>query len=276
MSTFSGTYNLDMSVLANYTLLMGDIFDQIIAMGWVQTADTGQTDPGGVGALPSVGSYTNYGVFRTNDGLTNVYLRVGFGRDTTTTPALQVQLGYSTDGAGAITGNKSTLTTVPSVGGSSKHVYLSGDTGRLMIATDPTSGGGIAIVIERSHDGSAADTSAFTTIALVGNGAGARQHTIMPSGVNGVEHTGIRAATPNPASGSWLLDTDTGIAFAVPMPRGYNVQPMIGLALHTSAVADFTADTTTTATTFGSSHTYLVLADTGNNGSNTRLMVRYE
>lgn len=283
MAIFAATENLDMSVLANYQTLMGDIYDQIVTTaGWVQTADTGQTNPRGVGSLPTAATYTNYAIYKTNDGLTTVYLRVGFGRNTSTSPAIDVKIGTSTDGAGTITGNVSGLTTtLPDGNGTGTgHIYVTGTAGRLGISTSPvqTNGTGILVWIERSHNGAATDTSDYMTIAVSGSGVGTSQHSVMMSGTNALAQTGIRAAMPNPSTGggTWIQGgTNTGVAFAVPMPTTYNAQPMLGLVLHTSLVTDFAVDTTTTIAAYGSTHTYLVTGKASNNG-NSRCMIRYE
>lgn len=280
MATFSGSYNFDMSVLANYTALMGDIFDQIVAMGLVQTADTGQTDPGGVGSLPAQNNYGNFAVFRTNDGLANLYFRIGFGRDGSNHPAMTFQLGTGTDGAGTLTGNTtSSKTGNAGVTTSGRSVYISGDTNRLTICLNPVATSrdqAFHLGFARSHDGTGADTAAEATLIWIYSGTNGGQHTIALSGTSGVEQTYLRAACPRPASGStWDVGLGDGVAMVVPMGSSYGANPSLAAGLY--RLGDLTPDTTTVISVYGSNHTYLVAgSDTVNDDGNGRPLFRYE
>lgn len=283
MATFSGTYTLDMSVLANYTSLMGDIFSQITAMGWVQTADTGQTDPGGVGALPAQNNYGNFAVFRTNDGLTNVYFRLGFGRNSANQPSFTFQIGTGTDGAGTLNGNTTSLQTGYAGNTSSgKLLYISGSTSRIAIVLNTVDGRDqqFTCVVARSVDTGGAYTATTATMFWRYSGTLAGQHTIGFGGTNGIEQKFLRAAVPQPATGTtWVVGTDVAAAWCVPMGPGYNANPSIDVGVVRNG--DFTANTTTAITHYGASHTYLVTGvdectGTLTTGNTDTMLVRYE
>lgn len=282
MGTFSGTYTFDMTVLANYKALMGDIHAQIQAMGWVQTSDTGQTDPGGVGSLPTTDTYGNYDVYRMNDGLTNVYLKVGYGRTQSGSwPSFQVKIGTSTDGAGTLSGNvSSTKTFHASTNASSLSVYVSGDTNRIGVSLNPSSSDTnqqCMFAVERSLDSSGAATATHATIWWQGYNAVTGQHTINLSGTNGVEQTLWRAAAPRPASSgsTWTVSGNIGVAFSVPMPATYASNPSLQIGM-CGASDGFTPGTTTVITHYGASHTYLVANRVIDDNSFARPLMRYE
>ena len=74
-------------------------------MGLVQTADTGQVDLS-TATRPSTGAYAGFRIYRTNDGLTDLFIRIQFGTNTSssTFPRMTVQVGTGTDGAGNLNG----------------------------------------------------------------------------------------------------------------------------------------------------------------------------
>lgn len=266
---FTGNYNLDMSVLANYKALMGDIFNEILAFGWVQTADTGQTDPGSVGVVPAGSG--NYAVFKTNDGLPDVFLRLAFMQG----PTLQVQIGTGSDGAGNLTGNVTLATAQPSANSSGLHdVYLSGDAGRLFIAINTENNGGhnLFLTVERSHDGTGADTGDFATLIYYGWGSGTGQHSITFAGASSVLQS--RVVAPLPSSASWQLGGNTIVIPGVPFVPLGNAQPMKDVLIY-AATTDYTPNTLATIPIFGANHQYVVTAADNGLGSHL-LMGRYE
>src|SRR5574337_1917026 len=89
------------SILANYVAIMGFIRTSLQTDGWSIVADSGATDPTGLGAVPAQNTYTNYEMWKspTTAGLTDIYVKIGYGRNTSNGPSLHCDVGTGSDGA---------------------------------------------------------------------------------------------------------------------------------------------------------------------------------
>lgn len=136
---------------------------QLAAVGMVQTADTGQINWGSA-TRPAAGAYAGYEIWRFNDEIhltaAPVYLRIQYGTTSGAQdrPALRVQTGVSTNGAGTLGTQTSTTYTVEvnnSKGaGAMLYSYASGDGGRLTLATNidlSSSNFGMLICLDRTR-----------------------------------------------------------------------------------------------------------------------------
>ena len=136
---------------------------QIRAMGLVQTSDTGQFDPA-TSTRPVAAGYAGYRMYRFADALQAtkpVFLKVEYGSGGgATTPALRVQAGTATNGAGAFTGSYVTgqiATTYPSSRalGTIWESFCSGSPSRLNLVYNLDPGGtagAVALHLERTMD----------------------------------------------------------------------------------------------------------------------------
>lgn len=107
-----------MTTDANVQAFVTMFHTNMVAFGWVQTSDTGQVNPAtavnpGTGNNSTTGSI-GYIVYHSNDGLTTYYLRVQFFRTDNTSPWFKLTMGWATDGAGNITGNSQSLSSIQS------------------------------------------------------------------------------------------------------------------------------------------------------------------
>lgn len=91
---------------ASFRLWVQGLIDAMVAIGWIQTADTGQINTATV--LKPSGATQTQGValFTPDDGLTDYILKMGFGSTVNgaLSPAVTFQLGFATNGAGTFTG----------------------------------------------------------------------------------------------------------------------------------------------------------------------------
>lgn len=161
-----------MAVEAQVRSLLTGLRDAIVAVGWAQTADTGQLDPT-TATVPASGADAGYWVFRLNDGIgSGLYLRLDPGRmGSGGMMRLGVTLGTGSDGAGEITGvilprldlnAASTASTTTAVSS-----FASSDGHSLAIMHAPENPNcRIQIIIERSRDSSGAATADAIAIAL--------------------------------------------------------------------------------------------------------------
>lgn len=79
----------------------------LLAIGFVNTGDTGQVDlttmlrPASAGGMTAAG----YKMYRTDDGYDHIYMKVEYGTgNSAATPACRIQCGSATDGAGTFIG----------------------------------------------------------------------------------------------------------------------------------------------------------------------------
>jgi hypothetical protein len=146
------------------------VHDALIAVGMIQTADTGQANFATM-ARPAANQWSaNYTIYRFNDAAqatAPVFLKIfwGYGLNPTL-PAIAMDFGTGTSGAGVMTGLTSIgvmrqgFTPVKAVG-EQNWLYVSGGDGRLMIADSvdfsrPDSAN--IVIVERLRD----ETGALT------------------------------------------------------------------------------------------------------------------
>lgn len=120
-----------------------EIHDALAALGWIQTADTGQIDWTTVLAPTLTLQKRGYEIWRANDSLAGsapFYIKLTYGSSgAAARPGLWIQIGAGSNGAGTLsdasheniqsTGNSQNAVAVP--------VVFLGDAGRFNIITDP-------------------------------------------------------------------------------------------------------------------------------------------
>lgn len=280
MGQHAFSQSFGMSVLAAYQSLMGGIHAAIIADGWVQTADAGQTDPSGVVGLPVANTDTNFDLYKSPGTLTPVYIRISYQRSAGNSPQLVVQCGTGTDGAGALTGVTSTSRTIsPGTTTDPTHAYVSGGLGWLTICLDAvqTNGNGCYFLLDRSVDGTETYTNTFYTQLTYSNGIGCFQETKMLDGSTQPPiQSGIRSPFPSPTTGggTWIIGPNLTVPLMLPIIAAGNVQHSPNVGVHTTAASDFSVDTVTIINVYGTDHNYLVSGQPMN--SNQRPLLRYE
>lgn len=139
------------------------IHAQIIAMGLVQTTDTGQVDLSTVTKPTVANTFAGYRVYRFADSLQAtkpVFIKLEWGvAAAVTTPNMRLQVGVATNGAGTISGNNTSQITVTPVSapsaGQTRESFCSGSTSalRLIANFDPAlNGHGMIVFAERTVD----------------------------------------------------------------------------------------------------------------------------
>lgn len=98
------------------------LHNALLAIGMVQTADTGQINFASIVTLPTADTNAGYGIYELNDSLSGthpIYLKVNYSVGQSSTAEPGFQFGTGTNGAGTLTG----------VFGSQRSVYNAGTTG---------------------------------------------------------------------------------------------------------------------------------------------------
>ncbi len=293
---------------ANFRAWAGQLSGQLVAAGWVITADTGQTVPGSLVGSPGLNTSAGFQIFKPADTLQStapMFLKLGYGEGqnggvTGASPAVFISLGTSTDGAGTLTGQFTSVYQLSSAGSSASsfNSYFCGDINRFAVAlwSDPGFAGKdeIFFSIERTKDASGADTNVGAVLVAhcTGNTSwtnhgpdsqSSPMEAVLPfAGSVPAIQTPLRV--PFSQLGTLQNGADFGVLFVVPM--GYQpYNPGLGTLVYQGT--DFTPYTSQVIPgVYSASHTYLPLSqatqlcahtyDGSGVSSNCHLLMRWE
>ena len=256
---------------ALYSAWVNEVYNSLIAFGWVQTSDTGQSTFGGTLTAPSgTNTYPDDGIFRMADSLQSscaVFMRIDFGEGGfADNPSMKVQVGIGgTNGAGTLTGNVAAQVVMSNastgVSATTRNCRTTGTTSRfgLSFFTEAgVTGCSMSFWIERDRNTSGVETAlGINFVAVWASSAAAvviASQFIETAGGLGAQDTKLIALITSQASqsGGGLV----GIA-PVRCALGPLRNPM--MAVLVSARGDFTLSTTSPVVIYGASHTYLML-----------------
>lgn len=174
MSTYTANCVHDNSSLANFQQWAQAIYTALTNFGWVQTSDTGQTDPASAASVPTSAYY--YFIFKSTGPMSSscpAFVKVYYGYNATTV-CLQVQFGLGSDGAGNLTTPSNVTTNYfnSNQGIATYPCYFSGDADefRAMLWQSGVANTGYAFGIERAKDSSGANTSTYFTCLAADSG----------------------------------------------------------------------------------------------------------
>lgn len=280
MSAAAFTLTLDNTSDTTFRTWVNVIDAQILALGWVHASDTGQFNLST--GTRSTTSGANYIIYKTNDGLTTIYLKVEYlSAAATTNPGFAISVGWATDGAGNLTGTLQT--TRWQWGGSSAHpatdttarnCIISGSAGRLAMAlcmnATAAATNSVLVSVERSKDATGADTStaALVTVLTGAIGVGLLQvnatnainaFQYLPSSGSGLPSVEqfLPVVLSNSAAGSSAFGTTIGVG--VPIPLAGSAQNP-GTNILAVLNGDYpTRDSTATIAIYGTNRTYYAI-----------------
>jgi hypothetical protein len=283
----------DSSTLANLKA-WGMPISAFIQSVWTQTADTGQINWSTV-SLPAAGSFGGYEIYKPNDALAAVYLKVEYGRCSSTSAAImRLSIGTTTDGAGNLTGASSVL----QVSGTNNANHatngtsatwecdFSGSGSRLgiLVARNATVGAAMGFVVERSLNASGVYTADYLTLLSFGQTGTANaitfQSTLPLSGTVFNVAAGVGGVPVVIADLSTSCGANGNIALSPVFPSyGQFGNPMT--AAGSARGADVVDGSTYTSTLYGATMTWMASKSTGstaNFGPNasSALLMRYE
>jgi hypothetical protein len=276
---------------ANFRLYGKWLSDQLLACGWVQTADTGQINWATV-VRAAANVLSGYEVFRMADTLqatTPVYLRIEHYGNASSYPQIRllVSLGpdAGTDGAGNLTGQihylpgATTYLANASSVTASNNWYAAGDTGRFWILF-AVSGAGYAtnsplgFFIERTKDSAGADTAEGVVVTTQNGTSTWYQYVLVPTGR--LDQTKLNAFTP--AAGVGVAGADSLVYPVFPILNGLASWPIRGLVVTFDTIV--AEGSTYTFSFYGATRTYLALANlhtiTPGGSSNQAVLVQWE
>lgn len=276
MSAAAFTINFDNTSDTTFRAWASAIDTQILALGWVHGTDSGQFNFSTGTRSTTLGA--NYVIYKTNDGLATIYLKVEYNSQpsaSTSSPNISVTVGWATDGAGNLTGTLISprfaygVTTHPVSDTTARNCIISGSTGRLTMALNmnaTTLANSIILSVERSKDSSGNDTATAAIITMIGGGtgnvllagatAGIAAQQYLPATGTAVPSTDmwLPVILSNAASGSSAFGTTIGVG--VPIPLAGSAQNP-GTNLLACLTTDYpTRDSTTTIALYGTNRTF--------------------
>lgn len=144
------------------------IHDAILAVGLVNTADAGQIDFATVAKPASGSSYAGFKMYRFDDSLqatAPVFVKLEFGTNSSTTPALAITVSSGTNGFGVATGQQSGRQVAGSTGSQpfAAKGHIAGATNRIVClsGSDQASATGtyLGFIVERLRDADGNETN---------------------------------------------------------------------------------------------------------------------
>lgn len=259
------------------------------ALGWTQTADTGQINLATTTRPLAAGTLVGYEVWRMNDALQAtkpVFARVEYrsGGGTQHQFLLAILLGTGSDGAGNITGS---LRAAIYAGGGNNSItdmqcFGSAASNRITLAMglSGSTSTTLALALERTKDSTGADTGDGLIMFRRDGGGGAAENysQVIPFGaVAPTEEAGVQfiLSTNNPTT----YTGDQGVGLMIPM-LGAAIQP--GLNICVVMASDFANFAQPAFTLYGAVHTwqhcgqYITSLRATKVDTNTRLLIRFE
>lgn len=291
MATATTTTYCDCSTLANFNAWANWLITQILALGWTQTADSGQA----TWPASSVPTSAVYNIFQSADSLSTgfpIYLKLELW-SSSNVPQIAVTVGTGgTNGSGTLNSPASARTVMnpyTSDTTNQQTLYISGDAGniRFMLFAEnghtsyPEAYNGVCCVISRSYSSSGSQTGDYVMVWWISYGqSGAYFQTVYNSGTGGANTQSttsyLIAALPY-SSGSAAMG-GTVLVSPVFQNIGGMTNPTPDLLVgHTT---DFPNESPASVTVYGVSHTYMPFnsAVIGQMvyGINTAWLMRYE
>jgi hypothetical protein len=267
---FSGFATGGNNVTATLTAVSGGASGTVTVTATTQANEThaGSGTTTALAAAPTSGVYV-YEIWKPGDGGTAFNVRFDYGNSGGTAPAIKVQIGTTTNGAGTLSGT--TLTQIlPNATANSGTVstfncLFAGSTNwfSMMMWRDIANAGNVMVAIERSHDSSGADTNSPTANAHVTlyacSSVWSHQSLVFGVGAAPISGNTVKQMTTLVAAngfGTYSNSFNGNIALSPVFPfLGFFDNPSIGIG--TAASLDYTEGSVITTTLYSATHTFL-------------------
>lgn len=243
------------------------IHDALLALGLVQTADTGQINLA-TALKPTVSTTAaGYEIWRFNDALQAVapiFLKIEYGSGSSVTvPEVWITVGAGSNGAGVLTGASSRYLGSPNLGvaGSPGNLYgWSDGSGIALLFSHYLAGAiGVMLVVDRMRDEAGAPVADGAYVYITNPSQPAATFAVGVAGVWGSSLSSLPVQNPgHNAVGRSASGPDAAVA----QPVIYAGRPRFTKVLVCSS-ADFAAMATAAFEHLGSPHTFLCVNHAG-------------
>lgn len=269
MATATTTAFCDCSSLANFNAWAQWLYNQILALGWVATADSGQASWPATGSVPTSAVYN---IFKSADALSTafpIYLKLEMW-SSSNVPQIAVTIGTGgTNGSGTLSSPSSSRVVMSSYTADTTNqqtCYISGDTGSLRFCLFgenghtgyPESYEQICCVISRSYSGSGSQTGDYVMVWWISyQQGGAYYQTVFNSTIGGANTeatTGYFIAPNAQNSSSWAMG---GTVLVAPVLQNIGGLTNPTPDLLVGSQTDWPNETPGNCTVYGVSHAYM-------------------
>jgi hypothetical protein len=267
MASFTATpANWTNSSDANFRTWGSYLAARFLAVGLVQTADTGQINWTTVTAPVSISTYQGYEIWRFDDTLqatAPVYFKIqyGSGNVSANNPATSIVFGTGSDGTGNLTGSLSTaIVSTITAYATAGSLFGSGSTNRFVFATWNGASTGVWLGFERTLDSAGDVTSEGVWIfgkAVIGSGGliigfwNRSTGMVGPAPVSGNSFAGMFPDTTG------VTGVQTIVAPVFP-EKGVFGNPVLNVLGYLTG--DIAANSTPTIYAYGAAHVYYCIA----------------
>lgn len=237
------------------------ITNALLAGGWIQTSDTGQTASNAFG-IPAINTSAGYQIWRMGDGYqyaNPVVMKIEFGGGAAAnTPSIWVTVGTGSDGAGTIIGRVSPRINFKSSTNSAtaSNSYLCADSSSFQTIMFQNAAATIPFFfsVERSRDHLGTVSTDGVIIQGFDSSLGGQMY-FLP--FQGTMYTYITAICYLPPTGATSLATSNDVSLLPMIPYDLTTVYSPGLGAMIYLNADFTSNLTIPLTTGnGENHTY--------------------
>jgi hypothetical protein len=267
LSTWTSTVNVTTDAL--WRTEMQAISTAILAVGLVQTADTGQINFATAVRSGVINTAVGYQIFTFNDtyqGSYPCYIKVEYGSGgvATTSCSLWITVGTGTNGAGVITPISTSRYQIQCSAATAGTFIsgVSGSTSRLTLGWCTNGGTTVAnwFTVERIQNSAGADTTtglvfiqASRNLGITGN----FDQVIYFTNPQPYASTSVGTMMINqPTATTWVVGTNTGTGPILPI--GFGVHPAVQGGL-TYFNADLTVGNQFTVSIYGNNHNFLAI-----------------
>lgn len=261
MAIYTGNHASGWSTLAAFQS-WAQFWESALGVGWVRTADTGQTNAAALAIPPAINTIMGYQIWRMADALQAthpIFLKIEFGSGTSVNNVgLWLTVGTGTDGAGTITGvlraRYSIIATANTAITSASYASAAGSRFVGVVSTAATGQSTIIwFSIERTVDNSGSYNSDGIIMYSGSQAApGAAISAYIPyTGTAPGAESGFHYLLSN--NNPTLHGLNVGVSLFVPM-SGYAMQP--GINLLATRAADFANYAVITCPVYGVTRTY--------------------
>jgi hypothetical protein len=201
----------DMTSDATFRTWGSAISAAMASIGWVQASDTGQINWTTVVKPAAINTAAGYEIWRMNDTLQAtkpVFLKIEYGcSSAVSVPVMWITVGTGTNGTGTLTGQVGARQIIgPGSGNAAASTsYFSGTSSRLTALLWDSTSYYTLVMIERSHDGTGADTNLGVMMGL-GYPSGKYSQYIPFAGTIPAIYAAHNCCTPPTGTATYMTD----------------------------------------------------------------------
>jgi hypothetical protein len=240
------------------------VHNALVAVGLVQTADTGQINPATVALPGAITTSAGYEIWRFSDALQAtlpIFIKLEYGTGSVISrPSFWITVGSATNGAGILSGALSTrqqqAAATSKTAGATLPLYVCAGSGYIHLSANSESASNSTLLfgIERTRDVSGATTAdGYIVMTAVGGGS-AYSQAVSSGGLTSNGGTGAPLLPVVSNASKSTVGSDVGVGIGI-----YFLGKPFYTLMTSIASADISGGAVFAATVLGTAHTYLAV-----------------